>query len=163
MPERSVIAISAHKNVGKIDEAEYLRLYEQSLADPDRFWGEHGWSRETTWGREVKVPASALERLRSQVGMRIEGCRAVKEMTNAVPLARWFRGPLRGRVREALTGDRLSSTGMFDRRYLQELIDHHESGRRDYSAPLWTLLMFDAFLRNVMDGSTAVPVTEKAA
>ena len=85
------------------------------------------------------------------------------KMGFAVPLARWFRGPLRGRVREALTGDRLSSTGMFDRRYLQELIDHHESGRRDYSAPLWTLLMFDAFLRNVMDGSTAVPVTEKAA
>jgi membrane-bound lytic murein transglycosylase B len=50
---------------------------------------EHGWSRETTWGREVKVPASALERLRSEVGMRTEGCRAVKEMTNAVPLARW--------------------------------------------------------------------------
>jgi hypothetical protein len=22
---------------------------------------------------------------------------------------------------------------------------------RDYSAPLWTLLMFDAFLRNVVD------------
>ena len=23
----------------------------------------------------------------------------------------------------------------------------HQSGRRDYSAPLWTLLMFEAFLR----------------
>jgi len=23
---------------------------------------------------------------------------------------------------------------------------------RDYSAPLWTLLMFEAFLRNVVDG-----------
>jgi len=42
MPDRSVIAISAHPNIGKIDEAEYFRLYEQSLADPDRFWGEHG-------------------------------------------------------------------------------------------------------------------------
>jgi acetyl-CoA synthetase len=28
--------------VGKISEAEYSRLYEQSLADPDRFWAEHG-------------------------------------------------------------------------------------------------------------------------
>jgi acetyl-CoA synthetase len=42
MPDRSVIAISAHQHVGKIDEAEYFRLYEQSLAEPDRFWGEHG-------------------------------------------------------------------------------------------------------------------------
>ena len=27
----------------------------------------------------------------------------------------------------------------------------HQSGARDYSAPLWTLLMFEAFLRNVVD------------
>jgi acetyl-CoA synthetase len=28
--------------VGKISEAEYFRLYQQSVADPDRFWAEHG-------------------------------------------------------------------------------------------------------------------------
>jgi acetyl-CoA synthetase len=42
MPDRNVIAISAHPNIGKISEAEYFRLYERSLADPDRFWGEAG-------------------------------------------------------------------------------------------------------------------------
>jgi acetyl-CoA synthetase len=42
MPDRSMIAISAHPNIGKISEAEYFRLYERSLADPDRFWGEAG-------------------------------------------------------------------------------------------------------------------------
>src|SRR5690349_2024618 len=42
MPERSVIAISAHQKMGKIDEAGYFRLYKESLSDPDRFWGEHG-------------------------------------------------------------------------------------------------------------------------
>ena len=31
-------------------------------------------------------------------------------------------------------------------------MEAHASGARDYSAPLWTLLMFDAFLRNVMEG-----------
>jgi asparagine synthase (glutamine-hydrolysing) len=30
---------------------------------------------------------------------------------------------------------------------LEELVSAHESGRRDYSAPLWSLLMFEAFLR----------------
>ncbi len=69
----------------------------------------------------------------------------------AVPLAQWFRGPLRTRVRDALLGERLGDTGIFDRRYLQQLVDQHQSGRRDFSAPLWTLLMFDAFLRNVAD------------
>ena len=42
MPGRTVIPISAHPQVGKISAAEYSRLYEQSLADPDRFWAEHG-------------------------------------------------------------------------------------------------------------------------
>ena len=75
------------------------------------------------------------------------------KMGFAVPLAAWFRGPLRGRVREALLGERLASVGIFDHRYLGRLVDDHQRGARDYSAPLWTLLMFDAFLRNVVDGS----------
>ena len=69
----------------------------------------------------------------------------------AVPLARWFRGPLKQRVRQAVLGPRLASTGWFNRNYLQHLVDAHQSGARDYSAPLWTLLMFEAFLRCVVD------------
>ena len=68
----------------------------------------------------------------------------------AVPLARWFRGPLRQRVTDAVLGPRLAATGIFNPRYLKELVDGHLSGTRDYSAPLWTLIMFDAFLRNAM-------------
>ena len=41
-------------------------------------------------------------------------------------------------------------TGIFDRVTCADLLDEHQAGVRDYSAPLWTLLMFDAFLRNVM-------------
>ena len=37
------------------------------------------------------------------------------KMGFAVPLARWFRGPLRERVRDALLGERLADTGMFER------------------------------------------------
>jgi asparagine synthase (glutamine-hydrolysing) len=68
------------------------------------------------------------------------------KMGFAVPLARWFRGPLRQKVRIAVTGDRLSGTGMFDPVMLRRLVEEHESGHRDHSTPLWTLLMFDAFL-----------------
>ena len=75
------------------------------------------------------------------------------KMGFAVPLARWFRGPLKQRVRDAVLGERLRSTGWFNADYLQHLVDAHQSGARDYSAPLWTLLMFEAFLRNVVDGA----------
>jgi asparagine synthase (glutamine-hydrolysing) len=80
------------------------------------------------------------------------------KMGFAVPLAKWFRGPLRARIGDALLGDRLAETGYFNRAYLSELIEHHQSGRRDYSAALWSLLMFDAFLRK----TAAVPAAAAA-
>jgi asparagine synthase (glutamine-hydrolysing) len=44
-------------------------------------------------------------------------------------------------------GDALAETGIFDRAYLAHLLDAHQSGARDYSSSLWTLTMFEAFLR----------------
>ena len=70
-----------------------------------------------------------------------------QKMGFAVPLARWFRGPLRIRLRETLLGKTLADTGLFDAAVLTKMIDEHQSGRRDFSAPLWTTLMFDAFVR----------------
>lgn len=71
-----------------------------------------------------------------------------RKMGFAVPLAGWFRGPLRQRVREAALGNVLAESRLFDRRALEEILAAHESGRRDFSAPLWTILMFEAFLKN---------------
>jgi len=73
------------------------------------------------------------------------------KMGFAVPLARWFRGPLKQRVRDAVLGERLASTGWFNREVLEHLVTSHQSGASDHSAPLWTLLMFEAFLRKVVD------------
>src|SRR5207237_8607159 len=78
------------------------------------------------------------------------------KMGFAVPLASWFRGPLRQRVRSALLGDELASAGIFNRQYIQHLLRKHESGARDYSQPIWSLLMFEAFLRQLGDRSQAV-------
>jgi asparagine synthase (glutamine-hydrolysing) len=77
------------------------------------------------------------------------------KMGFAVPLARWFRGPLKQRVRDAVLGPRLAETGWFHRPYLEHLVEAHQSGASDYSAPLWTLLMFEAFLRQVVDAGIA--------
>ena len=81
------------------------------------------------------------------------------KMGFAVPLARWFRGPLRKRVRQSLLGEALASTGVFDEAMLNHIVDAHERGTRDYSAPIWSILMFDAFLRNVgaAEDQRAVP------
>jgi asparagine synthase (glutamine-hydrolysing) len=72
------------------------------------------------------------------------------KMGFAVPLARWFRGPLRQSVRDAVLGPVLAETGWFHAAFLRRLVEDHQAGLHDYSAPLWTLLMFESFLRNVM-------------
>jgi len=69
------------------------------------------------------------------------------KMGFSVPLASWFRGPLRDRVRKALLGDQMLETGFFNADYLRRLVDNHQSGIRDYSASIWALLMFEGFLR----------------
>jgi asparagine synthase (glutamine-hydrolysing) len=77
------------------------------------------------------------------------------KMGFAVPLAQWFRGPLRQTVRDAVLGPVLADTGWFNAAYLRRLVEDHQSGLRDYSAPLWTVLMFESFLRNVMSAPAA--------
>ena len=89
------------------------------------------------------------------------------KMGFAVPLARWFRGPLRQRVRDSILGERLLDTGWFDAATLHRLVAEHDSGVRDHSAPLWSLLMFEAFLRQGVDTrempSAAVPTVASEA
>jgi asparagine synthase (glutamine-hydrolysing) len=70
------------------------------------------------------------------------------KMGFAVPLSSWFRGPLKNRVREALLGEAMTQCGLFNVSFLKEMVDQHQSGMRDYSASIWSLLMFEAFLRN---------------
>ena len=73
-----------------------------------------------------------------------------RKMGFAVPLAQWFRGPLRDRVRQQVLDFRMADSGLFDMDYLGMLVDQHITGKRDHSAPLWSLLMFDAFLKRTV-------------
>lgn len=69
------------------------------------------------------------------------------KMGFAVPLSAWFKGPLKHRMRDALLGPAMTESGYFNHDILRRIVDQHQSGVRDYSAPIWSLLMFDAFLR----------------
>lgn len=73
-----------------------------------------------------------------------------RKMGFAVPLANWFRGPLRERVRDSLLGPSLMDTGYFNQDFIRKLVDQHQSGQRDHSAIIWSLLMFESFQRQVL-------------
>jgi len=65
----------------------------------------------------------------------------------SMPLARWFRGPLRERLLAMVESEALADAGLFDHAEIRRMADTHLSGRSDQSAGLWLLFMFEAFLR----------------
>ncbi|BCG64823.1 MAG: asparagine synthase (glutamine-hydrolysing) [Methyloprofundus sp.] len=70
------------------------------------------------------------------------------KMGFGVPLASWFRGPLKEQVRTALLGETMADCRLFDQQYLTKVVSQHQSGLRDYSTTIWSLLMFNSFLDN---------------
>lgn len=74
-----------------------------------------------------------------------------KKMGFAVPISAWFRGPMRARLHQTLTSGRLRDTGLFDMAQVERLVNEHASGRREHSAVLWSLLMFESFQRQVVE------------
>lgn len=68
------------------------------------------------------------------------------KMGFAVPLASWFRGPLRTSVESRLTSGRLVESNIFDADEIRGVVDQHMKGLRDYSAAIWALLVFANFL-----------------
>lgn len=83
------------------------------------------------------------------------------KMGFGVPLAAWFRGPLRARVRDAVLGRSMMDLGWFDRNAITHMVEQHQSGARDHSTALWSLMMFEASLR-VLTGDRAEVDAEPA-
>ena len=77
------------------------------------------------------------------------------KMGFSVPLAKWFRGPLLGRLRQSLSGGPMADTGWFDMSVVAQMVESHARGTHDHSQPLWQLVMFDAFLRNSLGAPAA--------
>ena len=75
-----------------------------------------------------------------------------KKMGFSVPLATWFKGPLKQRLYDGLLGSTMLDSGYFSTKQLKILIDQHANGVRDNSASLWTLMMFESFLRQAKGG-----------
>jgi asparagine synthase (glutamine-hydrolysing) len=82
-----------------------------------------------------------------------------EKMGFAVPLASWFRGPLRDRTHVALTGSDLAASGLVDVKAVDLMFNQHVSGVRDHSAGLWALIMFESFLRQVHGRNSVEPKT----
>src|SRR3546814_11238646 len=66
-----------------------------------------------------------------------------EKMGFSIPLANWFRGPLRETVRRRLLTGLLEAIDLFDMAFIERLLDEHSSGLSDHSAAIWALLLFE--------------------
>src|SRR6202165_1932374 len=60
-----------------------------------------------------------------------------------IPVANWFRGPLKEQMLSVLSPERVKREGFFDPSGVKRLIDDHLDGRRDNRKQLWTLFAFE--------------------
>jgi len=65
-----------------------------------------------------------------------------------IPVAEWFRGPLKGDIRALATNTRISASGYFNTAAIAAMAEDHIAGRRDFSKPLWLLWSFGSFLEH---------------
>jgi peptidoglycan lytic transglycosylase B len=73
------------------------------------FLKENGWTAGEGWGREVHVTA-APDAIAAAAPLRLEGCRAFREMSEPLPLPRWSELGVRTTTGKALPrADRIAS------------------------------------------------------
>ena len=77
-----------------------------------------------------------------------------------IPVARWFRGPLRELLLDTLSPAGLARHGLFESTQVEALIRSHLDGTADRRKELWTLFIFQRWFDTWMAGKPAVaPVT----
>lgn len=69
----------------------------------------------------------------------------------ALPLVHWIRNELREEMARVLLEPRTLQRGYFNRQGIESLLDEHFRGRRDQSATLWLLLIFELWHRNFLE------------
>lgn len=99
------------------------------------------------------------------LGDRLEpGLLNRRKMGFAVPLRHWLRTSLRPFLWDHLTSAQFSGRGIAAPEFVRTLLEEHQSGRRNNSLWLWTMLMLELWFRCIeeergapaLDGSGAV-------
>jgi asparagine synthase (glutamine-hydrolysing) len=73
------------------------------------------------------------------------------KMGFGVPIGHWFRGQMQPFLRENLLSERAGGRGLFRPEAVRRMVELHTRGERDYTHPLWTLLMLELWFQRFID------------
>ena len=92
---------------------------------------------------------------RSMKGVLPEAILKRSKMGFPVPVGSWFRGPFRSVIDEYVLDERATGRGLFDQTFVRDLVGRHQSGAEDHTERLWSLVNFEMWMRQFIDGEVA--------
>lgn len=129
----------------KVDRAAMAASLETRVPFLDHRVAEIAWrlpfpmkirGSETKWAlRQIlykRVPRELIERPKTGF---------------SVPIGEWLRGPLRDWAEDLLDQKRIESEGFFNPQPIQDVWNQHLSRRFDWTDKIWSILMFQLWLR----------------
>lgn len=69
-----------------------------------------------------------------------------------VPVSQWLRGELKDFVWEYLSKRNIERDGFFNSAWVTKMLEGHISGRHDYGAQIWAILVFSLWKKIFIDG-----------
>lgn len=76
------------------------------------------------------------------------------------PVRGWMREGLRDYTRDLLLSQRARERGMFRENEVRRMLDENAAGRSEYSMHLWTLLVFEHWMRQYADRTDWTPAAD---
>ena len=124
------------------------RFVEYAAALPSRL-KVRGWTTKAVLREALRplVPDAVLTR---------------PKMGFPVPIGRWCRERFRPLVDEFVLGGRARERGLFDSRYLAELVAEHQDGRWNHGDRLWLLINLEIWQRLHVDDEPVAAVSGRA-
>jgi len=95
----------------------------------------------------------------SMKGLLPEAILSRPKMGFPVPVGAWFRGAFRNVIDEYVLSERATSRGIFEPDFVRSLVQRHQQGE-DHSERLWSLVNFEMWQRQFLDGERAVHAEE---
>ena len=77
----------------------------------------------------------------------------------SLPLMHWMRGELKDEITSLLLEPMTLQRGYFRKKAVEQILQEHSRGRRDYSAIIWQLLVFELWHRNFFGRFTTAGLT----
>ncbi|HTF45346.1 MAG TPA: asparagine synthase (glutamine-hydrolyzing), partial [Terriglobales bacterium] len=134
----------------KVDRMSMLTSLEARVPMLDHVFLEWVTALTPEWKMRGGIQKYILRKLAERVGVPKEVLYRPKQGF-ALPLGHWMRNELKDLILEVMQDPGTLQRGYFNPNGIARLLNEHFQGRRDHSARIWRLFMFELWHRNFLE------------